>query len=158
MRGPKPQLIELTEKQQEILEHIERERTQPHGLVTRAQIVLAAAAGQNNQQIADQLQIRRGTVRQWRKRWRQSANALALIPEGDLREQIAATLADAPRSGAPATFTAEQLCQVVAVACEKPEASGRPVTHWTPTELAAEVIQRGIVPQISPRSVGRFLK
>ena len=140
------------------MEHIGRERTQPHGLVTRAQIVLAAAAGQNNQQIADQLQIRRGTVRQWRRRWRTAANALALIPEGDLREQIVATLADAPRSGAPATFTAEQLCQVVAVACEKPEASGRPVTHWTPTELAAEVIQRGIVSQISPRSVGRFLK
>ena len=34
--------------------------------------------------------------------------------------------------------------------------SGRPVTHWTPRELADEVIKRGIVPSISARHVGRF--
>jgi putative transposase len=43
------------------------------------------------------------------------------------------------------------------VACEDPQESGRPVTHWTPRELAEEVIKRGIVTSISPRSVGRFL-
>jgi hypothetical protein len=44
------------------------------------------------------------------------------------------------------------------VACEDPQESGRPVTHWTPQELADEAIKRGIVTSISPRSVGRFLK
>jgi hypothetical protein len=46
----------------------------------------------------------------------------------------------------------------VALACENPrEESGRPITHWTPPELADEAVKRGIVESISPRSVGRFL-
>ena len=67
-------------------------------------------------------------------------------------------LADAPRSGAPSTFAPEQIATMIAVACKDPEACGRPVTHWTPRELAQEVILRGIVPTISARHVGRFLK
>jgi putative transposase len=47
---------------------------------------------------------------------------------------------------------------VVAVACEPPEKSGRPIDHWTARELADEVQKRRIVPAISPRTVGRFLK
>jgi len=45
---------------------------------------------------------------------------------------------------------------MVALACESRQASGYPVSHWTPTELATESIKRGIVEQISPRSVGLF--
>jgi putative transposase len=67
-------------------------------------------------------------------------------------------LGDRPRGGSPGKFTAEQVTQILAIACEEPEASGRPVTHWTPRELADEVIQRGIVESISPRQVGRSLK
>ena len=44
------------------------------------------------------------------------------------------------------------------MACEKPEESGRPVTHWTNREIADEVMKRGIVEQISPRHAARFLK
>ena len=73
-------------------------------------------------------------------------------------EAIAEVLSDWPRAGCGGTFTAEQIAQILAVACEPPENSGRPVTHWTPRELADEVIQRGIVPSISVRHVGRFLK
>ena len=62
------------------------------------------------------------------------------------------------RSGTPATFTAEQIVQRVAVACEDPADSGRPLSHWTPREVADEVRKRGIVETISTRSVGRFLK
>ena len=53
---------------------------------------------------------------------------------------------------------AEQLTQIIAVACEQPEECGRPVTHWTPKELADEVVKRGIVDTISPRHVDRLLK
>ena len=63
-----------------------------------------------------------------------------------------------PRGGSSGKFTAEQVTRILAVACEDPEASGRPVTHWTPPELADEVVKRGIVESISPRQVGRFLK
>jgi putative transposase len=168
MRGPKPKPIELTEEQKEILEEIVRSRTQAHGVVTRAKIVLAAAAGKNNQAIAIQLQAHRGRVRTrtrpargasvWRARWLAAAERLGPQSGTGLREPIETVLADAPRSGAPATFTPEQLCQLVALACEGPEASGRSVSHWTPPELADEMVKRGLVQQISPRSVGRFLK
>ena len=80
------------------------------------------------------------------------------VGDKELRQSIESILADAPRSGAPPTFTAEQIVQIVAVSCENPEQSGRPVTHWTPGELANEVVKRGIVKSISPRQVGRFLK
>src|SRR5262249_56042949 len=71
---------------------------------------------------------------------------------------VGGALPTPPRRGPPATFTAEQIVQIVAVACEDPAASGRPVSHWTPREVAAEVRKRGIVATISTRSVGRFLK
>ena len=73
---------------------------------------------------------------------------------GGLVEEV---LVDEPRSGKPATFTPEQICSIVALACEDPRQSGRPVTHWSTTELADEAIKRGIVEEISARSVGRFL-
>ena len=75
-----------------------------------------------------------------------------------LAEAIEAVLADAYRSGAPSCFSAEQIVQIIAVACEEPQASGLPVTHWTPQDLADEAVKRGIVERISARSAGRFLK
>ena len=65
--------------------------------------------------------------------------------------------ADAPRGGSSGTFTAEQVTQIVAVACEPPEQSGRPVDRWTHRELADEVVFRGIVPSISVSQIGRYL-
>jgi hypothetical protein len=66
-------------------------------------------------------------------------------------------LADAPRSGRPDTFTAEQICALIALACEKPEDHGRPITHWTARELKDQVIQAGILSRISVRQVNRVL-
>ena len=67
-------------------------------------------------------------------------------------------LSDAPRNGAPGTFTAEQVTQILAVACEPPENSGRPINGWTHRELTDEVILRGIVPSISKSQVGSYLQ
>jgi putative transposase len=67
-------------------------------------------------------------------------------------------LSDSPRRGWAGKFSAEQVAQIIAVACEPPEKCGRPVTHWTPRELADEAKKRGIVESISARQVGRFLK
>ena len=115
-----------------------------------------------NQAIADDLGIHVQTPRRWRNRWAEAAERLAAaddrMTDKELRQLIEEVLSDQPRSGTPATFTAEQICQIVAIACEPPEESGRPITHWTPTELADEAVKRDIVESISPRSVGRFLK
>lgn len=75
-----------------------------------------------------------------------------------LEALVVQVFADDPRPGAPVKFAAEQVVQIVAVACEPPADSGCPVTHWTPMELRLEVLKRGIVEAISARSVGRFLK
>jgi putative transposase len=75
-----------------------------------------------------------------------------------LRTLLEQVLDDAPRPGKPATFSPEQIVQIVALACEPPEKSGRPISHWTARELADEAKKRQIVRDISPRSVGRFLK
>jgi hypothetical protein len=72
---------------------------------------------------------------------------------------ITEILVDAPRSGWPGIFTPEQIVQIIAMACEQPEEdSERPVSHWTPREVAEEAVKRNIVPRISVRTVGRFLK
>ncbi len=89
---------------------------------------------------------RHSWVQHWRRRWSQSSGP------------VAERLADAPRPGTPATFSAEQICAIVAMACEAPGESARPITHWTHQELADEALKRGIVASISPDSVGRFLK
>ncbi len=163
MPGPRPRPIVLTDPQRETLEHLTRRTSSTQVLVRRARIVLAAAEGHNNEQIARRLGINRETARLWRRVWSDAAELLAAAEEEEasekaLRECVEEVLADAPRSGAPATFAPEQVVQIVALACEAPrEGSGRPVTHWTPRELADEAVKRGIVRSISVRSVGRFL-
>ena len=162
MRGPKATPIELTERQRGLLERLARRHTSPQRLVRRIRVVLAAAAGHATDQIADQLGLDRGTVQCWRGRWHAAAGPLAAAEAaGDddaaLTQRIADALADAPRPGTRPTFAAEQVVQIVALACEPPPASDRPISHWTPRELAEEAVKRGIATAIPPRSVGRFL-
>ena len=163
MPGPKPTPIELTVRQRKILERLARRETSAQRLVRRCNIVLKAADRANNAQVGQRLSIQRGTVRTWRDRWAAAAPGLLLaeeegIDDKGLTELIEQVLADEPRPGTPGVFEAEQIAQIIAVACEDPQESGRSVTHWTPAELTDEVIKRGIVASISPRSVGRFLK
>jgi putative transposase len=163
MNGPNPTPIKLTDRQRAILEHIVRCSTSAQRLVIRARIILAGATGTSNQQIARQLGIERNVAAKWRRRWAAAADKLSALEakagaDKDLREEIERLLADASRPGTPAKFRAEEIVKIVAVACEDPHASGRPITNWTPRELAEEVVQRQIVKAISSRSVGRFLK
>jgi transposase len=161
MPGPKPFCVTLSDKQRELLEHLMRRQRSAQRLVRRAKTILAAADGSSNESIAVQLGIDRNTGRTWRHRWWLGAEALAAAEaagDGDkaLRRRIEGLLQEAPRPGTPGDFSAEQLAQIISVACESPEDSGRPVTHWTPRELRNEVLKRGIVPNISMRTVGRF--
>ncbi len=101
-------------------------------------------------------------MRTWRGRWLANEDRLlngikAGMSDRELLALIEAILADAPRSGAPDTFEPEQLVQFVALACENPQLSGREISHWTPRELADEVVKRQIVRSISPRHMGRIL-
>lgn len=117
-------------------------------LVMRARIVLLAIKGFSNRKIARELNICRDTVRKWKRRWLASDGKEISVKE---------RLQDAPRSGAPCTFTPEQLTHVFAIACEPPKDSGRPISQWTNRELADEMQIRELVSSISERHVGRLL-
>ena len=152
-RGPRPTVaIELSDAERTTLERLVNRHTTPQQLALRARIILAAAAGKRNGQIARELQVARETVRLWRGRWQQ----LQAVPREEQR--VAARLTDQPRPGAPGRITPEQWCQLVALVCEVPEGADRPISHWTPREIADEAVKRGLVARISPRHLGRFLK
>jgi putative transposase len=160
---PQPVALALSSTQLALLQRLARRQTADQRLVRRACILLALAADPCIEATARQLGLTRLTVRHWRDRWLQAAPQLRQaeqehVPPSTLLALIERVLVDAPRPGAPASFSPEQIVQLVAIACEPPEQCGRPLDHWTARELADEVKKRGIVPDISPRSVGRFLK
>lgn len=129
------------------LERLIRAASTPQQTAQRARMIIMAAAGLGVGETARILDVwRKGVSRQRTRCSQQSA------------EPVLTRLGDAPRSGKPATFTAEQTCAIIALACESPAASGLPLSHWSAPDLAREAIKRQLVPSISPRSVGRFLK
>ena len=160
MPGPPPTPLPVTDEQQHILHALLRQHKAPQRRAKRARIILAAAEGLGLTQTAKRLGLSLNMVQTWRDRWRGAASEFETAQDDPphLKRLIEATLDDAPRSGAPLTFSAEAVAQIIALACEDPADSDRPVTHWTNEELADEAQKRGIVTQISPRSVGRFLK
>ena len=152
MRGPKPPVVELSPEIRQDLEALLRRRSLPQQLALRARIILAAADGNNNSHIARSLGLETDTVRLWRQRWL----SFAPIPLSEL--SLDERLSDVPRSGRPIQISAEQRCQIVALACEAPKDAQRPISQWTGREIADEIVKRGILPKISARHASRLLK
>ena len=152
MRGPQPPAIALSDAARQELDALTRRHATPQQLALRARIVLAAADGANNGQIARQLAVSVNMVRRWRERW------LVLHPVALEDLPVMERLTDVPRPGKPVRITAEQVCQIQALACKTPAGSDRPISQWSSRELADEVKQRGIVAQISGRHAARLLK
>jgi putative transposase len=152
MPGPKPPQVTLTDIARQGLEKLVKARSTPQHYALRARIILFAAQGMNNAEIARQLDVSLDAVRLWRQRWLDLQPVLL----NDL--SITERLADLPRPGTPPRITADQLCQIENLACEKPEQSGRPISQWTGREVADEIRKRGIVAKISPRHAARLLE
>ncbi len=150
MRGPKPEALTLSEREQKELEALVHRHSTAQQVAQRGRMILAAAQGKNNTRIARELGVSVDTVRSWRMRW---IGLLAVsLDELTVHER----LTDVQRPGRPSEITAEQICQIVALACEQPKE--RPISHWTGQEIADEVMRRGIVSQISARHAARVLK
>ena len=147
MRGPKPPAIELKDTERQGLEALLRRGTLSQQIAMRARIILAAADGYNNRQIARALQIGLDQARHWR-------SLAGIADELSLSER----LTDLARPGRPVRITAEQVCQIMALACEAPKDSERPISQWTGREVADEIVKRGILPRISSRHASRLLK
>jgi transposase len=128
----------------------------------RARAIQLAFQGCKNLQISEAIELERHSVGRWRKRWQDSFEALLAIemnePQAALERAIRDVLRDAPRSGAPGKFAAEQIVQLLSIACESPRDSGRPVDDWTGRELADEMKQRAIVDSISVSRVNELLR
>src|SRR6266700_2890849 len=150
MRGPKPDPLSLTEVKHNELERFVRRHSTGQQMALRGRVILEANAGKNNSQIARQLGLSVETVRAWRTRWL----ALQSIALADLSVQD--RLSDVPRPGRRSQISAEQICQLIAMACEQPKE--RPISQWTGREIADEAMARGIVKHISPRHAARLLK
>ena len=140
--------IVLSSEQEGELSALVRAHSTPQKLAERCRIILLAASGLGISETAEELGIWRKTAGEWRRRWRNADTAAG----------VAARLSDAPRCGAPATFTPEVICRIMAMACEDPETLDVPISHWSQSELARQAVARGIVDRISHGSVGRFLK
>ena len=113
-----------------------------HRDVIRARIILAAADGAPNAVIAADLGLHVDTVRKWRRRF---------------HHHRLAGLADRPRSGRPRTFTAVQVAEVKALACELPADSDIPLARWSCPDLAGEAVRRGVMDSVSASTVRRWL-
>ena len=149
-KGPKPAELQLSEPERKGLEALVRRHSTPQQLAKRARMILAAAEGKSNAQIGRELGVSVDTVRKWRMHW----IGLQAVSLEDL--DVDERLEDLPRPGRPCQITAEQTCQLMALACEQPKE--RPISHWTGREIAEEVMARGIIAQISPRHAARLLK
>ncbi len=154
--------LQITERQQAVLRQMVAAPTSPVRLVQRAEIILRAFAKEKNQAIAASIGLDPTAVGLWRRRWVQAWPKLIQIEctetQAAFRRAIEDVLSDWPRSGNPGKFTPEQITQILALACEPPAQSGRPITHWTYKELADEAKKRGIVASISESQVGRYLR
>ena len=162
MAWTKKRTILLTNKQVALLTELSKAHTSTHAHRIRARIILLASQGCTQKKTMTELKITHETVNYWKTRWHDSY-AIALAHDEELRgsayrRAILQILSDKPRPGCPGKFTAEQICQIMNVACETPEESGLPLSHWTLSELGAELVRRKIVDSISNSQLCVFLK
>ncbi|HTE69436.1 MAG TPA: helix-turn-helix domain-containing protein, partial [Actinomycetes bacterium] len=124
-----PFVVRLQASERRLLKRLVRTPTAQYRQVLRAKIVLAAAAGLANVQIARRLGITVNTVRKWRKRY--TAEGLA-------------GLTDRKRCGRPRVYPAVVVAQAKAIACELPATRGVPLSRWSLGEVRAELLASGI--------------
>lgn len=152
MPGPKAVEVNVSAAAKSELESLVKGHKTGQQIAQRARMILLASKGKSNAEIGRELGVERLTVKRWRARWA----LLEAIPRDEL--SVEERLEDLPRPGAPARITAEQRCQMEALACEAPEQSGRPISQWSAREIADEVVARQIVATLSPRHAERLLK
>jgi putative transposase len=156
-----PKII-LTEKQKSILSKFATSRNLSKSTSCRSKIILYSESGMSNKDISVIVSLTRKNVGLWRKKWIKNMDVLLNMEKEEDNHKyinkIKEVLSDNERSGTPAKFSAEAICQIISVACEAPEDSENPLSHWSRSSLRLEVIKRGIVEDISPAHLGRFLK
>lgn len=142
MSCPSPYVIVLDAEDRAVLEERARAYTAPYARVVRTKIVLLAAGGAQNIDVAARLDVDVDVVSRWRKRF---------------CEEGLGGLTDRRRAGRPPTFAPLVLAEVKATACEPPASSGTPLARWSCPELARTTVERGVVEAISVSTIRRVL-
>jgi transposase len=166
--GKKPaSALSISDRRQELLRQHIAKRSTPVSEINRISILLKAANGCSNAEVARQLNMDYDTVSRWRKRWPILSDRLDIFEKGvndggvsdsSLLKEILLGLKDSPRSGTPPVIMESQKDQIVALACQKPSEHGLPVTHWTHEQLAKTAVEIGIVDKVSGSHIWRILK
>lgn len=141
--GRSPFQITLRASERRLLKALTRRGTAEHRQVTRARIVLLAAAGWANRAIAYQLGLAPNTAGKWRKRF---------FHEG------LDGLRDRKRPGRPRVFPVAVVAACKAIACELPATRGVPLGRWSLAELRTEVLATGLIDDISTTTLWRWLE
>jgi transposase len=137
-----PYQIRLRASERRWLKALVRRGTAEHRQVTRARIVLLAAAGWTNRGIARKLGLAPNTASKWRKRFYKEG-------VGGLR--------DRKRPGRPRAFPAAVVAACKAIACELPATRGVPLGRWSLAELRTEVLATGLIDDVSTTTLWRWL-
>jgi transposase len=134
--------VRLSFEERAVLQSRASSRTAAHADVVRARIVLLAADGERNVDIARRVGVCVDVASKWRKRF---------------CEEGLDGLIDRPRSGRPRRFDSTVVAGIKALACEPPEQRQVPLSRWSSSELAAQAVSEGLVGSISSSTVRRWL-
>jgi transposase len=137
-----PFTVVLSDADRAVLEQRASSGAAAHRDVVRARIVLLAADGVANVEIARRVGVCVDVASKWRKRF---------------CEEGRPGLADRKRSGRPRHFSGEVVAGIKAMACEPPERREVPLVRWSSHELAAQAVSEGLVEQISSSTIRRWL-
>jgi len=144
----------------EAISSILRCYSMPAVILTRLKTVLLADQTYNKNQLARKM----GTSYNFVKKWVNRAELLfsnwpsKAMDIKEMQAYLLSAFMDEPRSGSPSIYSAEQCCNMMALALKQPTECGREITQWTHIELALEVNKQGIAEAISKSTVGRLLK
>jgi transposase len=127
--------LSITDEERVELQRRVRAHTTPQRAAKRARIVLLAADGLPNRQIAPIVGMNQHTVAHWRHRFQ--------------AERLAG-LQDRPRPGRPLVYDHDQRLRIVATVTQQPP---DPASHWSHSQLAQELADMGI----SASQIGRIL-
>lgn len=137
-----PYAVILSADEEQELRRRAGKYTLPYFEVVRAKMILLAADGLSNDQIAARLDSRREVVNMWRKRF--------------FEERIAG-LQERSRPGRPRTFPPGLVVQVKALACELPVRHDLPLSRWSIADITRQVCRSGLVATISDSTIWRWL-
>lgn len=156
--------LKLHPWQKEILEKIVKSRTARFDHQQRARLILFFDEGFSNTQAGLKVGLTYRQAGNWRKRWLDNQDKLTSIElneaskAGHLMKAVEGVLSDLPRSGTTPKFSAEQVAKILSISCENPQACGLPLSQWTLSTLKREVVERGVVEDISTSRLQVFLK